>query len=105
MPSTWIRRISISEKAWKCPVDRLPGWVATVDGKPAPIHEAYTFLRGVVVEAGRHRVDMRYRPKSVYWGGALTALGLLSACTLRAFSRDGGRSPGLRAPSAPAHPG
>ena len=46
----------------------FPGWVATVDGQPAPVYEAYGFLRGVVVEAGAHRIEMRYRPKSVYWG-------------------------------------
>ena len=62
----------------------FPGWVATVDGQPAPVYEAYGFLRGVVVEAGAHRIEMRYRPKSVYWGAALTALGLLGAGLLAA---------------------
>jgi hypothetical protein len=65
----------------------FPGWVATVDGKPAPIHEAYTMLRGVVVERGRHRIDMRYRPSSVYWGGALTAVGLIFAAALASLGR------------------
>ena len=60
----------------------FPGWVATVDGEPAPLYEAYGFLRGVVVGPGPHRVEMRYRPKPVYWGAALTALGLLGACLL-----------------------
>ena len=60
----------------------FPGWIATVDGKSAPIYEAYGFLRGVVVDAGRHRVEMRYRPRSVYWGAALTAVGLLGVCAL-----------------------
>jgi uncharacterized membrane protein YfhO len=62
----------------------FPGWEATVDGRPAVLHEAYGFLRGVVVEAGPHRIEMRYRPKSVYWGAALTALGLLGAAALSA---------------------
>ncbi len=61
-----------------------PGWVATVDGKPSPLYEAFGFLRGVVVEAGSHRIEMRYRPKSVYWGAALTALGLLGSAVLTA---------------------
>jgi hypothetical protein len=59
-----------------------PGWVATIDGKPAQIHEAYGIVRGVVVEAGRHEVEMRYRPKSVYAGAWLTGLGWLGACVL-----------------------
>jgi hypothetical protein len=59
-----------------------PGWQATVDGRPAPILEAYGFLRGVVVEAGWHRVEMLYRPKSVYWGAALTGIGLLAAALI-----------------------
>ena len=59
-----------------------PGWVATVDGQPAAVYEAYGFLRGVVVEAGPHRIELRYRPKSVYWGAALTALGLVGAAAL-----------------------
>ena len=57
----------------------FPGWEATVDGKPVQIHEAYGFLRGVVVEGGSHQVVFRYRPKSVAWGGALTGLGLAAA--------------------------
>src|SRR5262249_13766112 len=31
-----------------------PGWVAAIDGQPAPVFEAYGFLRGVVVESGPH---------------------------------------------------
>jgi hypothetical protein len=59
-----------------------PGWRATVDGRDAPIHEAYGALRGVVVPAGAHTVEFRYRPASVYWGAAFTALACLAAaCT------------------------
>lgn len=59
-----------------------PGWVASVDGSPARIYEAYGVLRGVVAGAGRHRIEMRYRPESVYWGAGLTAAGLLAALVL-----------------------
>jgi hypothetical protein len=53
-------------------------WVATIDGKPAPLYAAYAVIRGVVAERGAHQIDMRYRPLSVYLGGALTASSLLA---------------------------
>jgi hypothetical protein len=60
----------------------FPGWRATVDGKPAAIHEAFGVFRAVVVEAGKHRVDLAYRPVSVYGGLALTIAGLLIAAAV-----------------------
>ncbi len=56
-----------------------PGWKATVDGHPARIYEAYTVLRGVVAEAGHHRIEMRYLPQSVLVGAVMTSAGLLGA--------------------------
>lgn len=55
----------------------FPGWRAFIDRKPAPILETYGVFRGIVVEAGRHRIDLRYRPVSVYAGLAMTAAGFL----------------------------
>jgi hypothetical protein len=52
----------------------FPGWSATVDGKRAKIERAYGIVRGVVVEAGSHTIEMRYRPISVYIGAALSLL-------------------------------
>lgn len=57
----------------------FPGWRATVDGRSAEIYEAYGMLRGVVVEAGEHTIEMRYRPASVLIGGAMTLLAALAA--------------------------
>lgn len=53
----------------------FPGWRAKVDGRDVPIHEVYGFLRGVVVDGGRHRIEMEYRPRSVYAGAVLTLAG------------------------------
>jgi hypothetical protein len=55
----------------------FPGWRATVDGAPAEMHAAYTVFRGVVVPAGRHRVEMRYRPLWLYAGALFSALGVI----------------------------
>ena len=52
----------------------FPGWQATVDGKRAKIERAYGVVRGVVVDAGDHTIEMRYRPMSVYLGAALSLL-------------------------------
>jgi len=54
----------------------FPGWRATVDGKRAKIERAYGIVRAVVVERGKHTIEMRYRPLSVYIGAALSSLAL-----------------------------
>jgi hypothetical protein len=61
----------------------FPGWRATIDGREVEIYEADGTLRGVIVESGAHRIEMRYRPMSVYVGASLTALGLLAALLWR----------------------
>ncbi len=55
-----------------------PGWVATVDGRPAEIHLTDYLLRGVVVPAGAHRVEMRYTAPAARVGAIISALSLLS---------------------------
>ena|GEM_PF-2370541 len=50
----------------------FPGWVATVDGQPAPILTADHALRGVYLPAGAHTVQFRYRPAAFAWGAAIT---------------------------------
>jgi hypothetical protein len=64
-----------------------PGWQATVDGTPARIYEAYSVLRGVVAGAGPHRIEMRYRPASVFVGAAMTAAGLAGALIFSILAR------------------
>ncbi len=54
----------------------FPGWKARVDGRAVPLYAAYGALRGVVVPAGEHNIELIYHPRSVYAGAALTALGL-----------------------------
>jgi hypothetical protein len=52
------------------------GWKAAVDGHPAEILRANVAFRAIAVTAGRHTVDLWYRPRPVTWGLALTALTL-----------------------------
>jgi len=77
----------------------FPGWKARVDGEPAEIHAAYGALRGVVVAPGNHRVELVYRPGSVYLGAALSLIGVVG-CLLLAASAwlHGDRQPLLAYP-------
>jgi hypothetical protein len=53
-----------------------PGWVATVDSASAPIHATDFLLRGIVLPAGSHRVEMRYTAPAARQGA------FISVCTL-----------------------
>jgi len=55
-----------------------PGWKATVDGLPSRVERANGAFRAVRLEAGRHLVEMVYRPASVVAGAALSAVSLLA---------------------------
>jgi hypothetical protein len=59
-----------------------PGWAATVDGVPAPIRRANMLFRAVPVPAGRHTVEMNYRPLSVKIGAATSLLGFAALGSL-----------------------
>jgi hypothetical protein len=59
-----------------------PGWEVRVNGEPARLWYAYGAQRGVVLDRGRHLVEMRFRPQSVYLGFLLTVSGLLAALVI-----------------------
>lgn len=53
-----------------------PGWRAYIDGRSVPILPAYRSVRGVVVNAGEHIIEMRYVPWSLYLGILLCLVGV-----------------------------
>ena len=59
-----------------------PGWNATLDGRPVPLLLAYGAVRAVAVPAGKHRVEMRYAPESIRWGGVLSVTTFLSVAAI-----------------------
>jgi uncharacterized membrane protein YfhO len=59
-----------------------PGWRATVDGSETPVLRANVAFRAVAVPAGRHRIELRYRPRSVLAGLLVSATVLLAAALL-----------------------
>jgi hypothetical protein len=42
-----------------------PGWVAEIDGKPAPVLRTNVLFRGVEVSAGRHTIVFNFEPLSL----------------------------------------
>lgn len=79
----------------------LPGWEASIDGKPAPLLEAYGKLLAVSVPSGQHVVTFRYAPRSVLYGALLTISGLIAAAVWWWISgRAESGFPGRRRPRA-----
>lgn len=67
-----------------------PGWEVTVEGeagtRPGEILRTNRVMRGVWLEAGKHRLEFRYRPATFRWGAAISgaawllgAVGLIGA--------------------------
>jgi hypothetical protein len=59
-----------------------PGWRARVDGRPVPLLRANVAFRAVAVPAGRHVVEMAYRPPAALAGlvvSGITCLALVVA--------------------------
>jgi hypothetical protein len=56
----------------------MPGWKATVDGRPAPVLRGNQAQRVIpLLEPGRHVVVMEYRPPGWLSGCAITVLSFL----------------------------
>ena len=59
-----------------------PGWRATLDGAPVTLLRANLAFRAVAAPAGRHRVELVYRPRAFSVGLAVSALTLVVALVL-----------------------
>ncbi len=64
-----------------------PGWIATVDGANAPVHTADFLLRGIVLPAGSHRVEMRYTAPGARNGAVISILTILLIGALALYER------------------
>ena len=51
------------------------GWSATIDGAPLQTVRVEEDFLGCVVDAGVHRVTLRFMPKSFVYGSVLSAIG------------------------------
>jgi uncharacterized membrane protein YfhO len=62
-----------------------PGWEATIDGVPTAISRANYLFRGVPVPAGKSEVVFEYRPRSVRYGLAVSAVVLTAMVAYAAY--------------------
>lgn len=70
-----------------CAESDMPGWSATVNGKPAAIRKANYAFRAVEIPPGHARVELRYSPPGWSLGLAVSALSL--ALALATCARPG----------------
>jgi hypothetical protein len=62
-------------------------WSATVDGRPAPLIATNLAYQGLVVPAGAHTIEMRYRNPLIPIGAAITLLSLAALASVAWFRR------------------
>jgi hypothetical protein len=63
-----------------------PGWQATIDGAATRLFRVNYALRGVAVPPGEHVVRFVFRPRSFYYGAAISAISLLALGPLIFYS-------------------
>lgn len=51
----------------------FPGWKATVNDQPTPIERADGAFRSIKLAAGQHEVQLRYQPRTIYLGIAISS--------------------------------
>jgi hypothetical protein len=84
-----------------------PGWVATIDGKPATVHRADYVLMGLALPAGARRVELRFESPTYATGKRVTQGAVLSSLLLLVWGLMTGRrapAPGPVASGAAARP-
>jgi hypothetical protein len=78
-PDTLALAVEAPDRAFIVIADSdVPGWTALLDGQTVPIQRVNLLARGIVVPAGRHRLDLHYVPEGWARGVALTRAGLLA---------------------------
>lgn len=73
-PDAMVVDVRLSHPGYLVVLDTFdPAWRARVDGEKAEVRRANHAFRAVAVPAGRHRVDLEYRPGAVR-GGIMVSL-------------------------------
>jgi len=79
-PDTVELQATLSAPGWVVLSDTFyPGWTASIDSAPTPIHPANLLFRAVFVPAGTHRIVFRYEPFALRLGLGIAMLGLIAS--------------------------
>lgn len=63
-----------------------PGWEVYVDGKKQDLIMVDALIQGVFVSNGKHEVEFRYQPVSVYIGGVLSVITIILMYLYKKFA-------------------
>ena len=103
-PTRIVLRLDAPATGWLVLADAYyPGWEARVDDQPTPIYPADGLFRAVAVPPGPHEITFDFRPRSLWLGATLSAVGVaLAAAILWLATRRlhspslPGKGPGVR---------
>ncbi len=62
-----------------------PGWQAFIDNKPADILRVDYALRGLIIDAGNHKIELIFHPKSFFYGLYISFISLIICVGLILF--------------------
>jgi hypothetical protein len=63
------------------------GWLATIDGRPTPTVRVEGDFLGCLLDAGVHRVTLRFMPRSFVYGSIVSVAGVLALIVVLVASR------------------
>jgi Bacterial membrane protein YfhO len=103
-PSAWrMVTQSTTQSVLRLRLSNVPGWHATVDGKPVDVSPFARTMLQVRVPPGRHVVELHYWPKTFSVGVVLALCAVLGLTTLLILARIRSRSP-ARSEQSPQFP-
>jgi hypothetical protein len=65
-----------------------PGWEAFLDGREVPVYSAQLLGKAVWFPEGKHELNVRFEPKTFYWGLWITLLSLASCIIIAIYQRN-----------------
>jgi hypothetical protein len=94
-PSAWrMVTQSTTQSVLRLRLSNVPGWYATIDGKPVDVSPFARTMLQVRVPSGRHVVELHYWPKTFSIGIILALCAVVGLAILLILARVRSRSPG-----------